>query len=97
MVLRAPERMVQTTWGDQPADTVYPVDVFVQALDRQGLLRDISDIFLREKINVIGVSTRSSKGQAFMSFTGEISSTEQLQRALTIIREVKGVLEVRRS
>ncbi|MCE2860717.1 MAG: bifunctional (p)ppGpp synthetase/guanosine-3',5'-bis(diphosphate) 3'-pyrophosphohydrolase, partial [Oxalobacteraceae bacterium] len=60
MVLRAPERMVQTTWGDQPADTVYPVDVFVQALDRQGLLRDISDIFLREKINVIGVSTRSS-------------------------------------
>ena len=97
MVLRAPERMVQTTWGDQPADTVYPVDVFVQALDRQGLLRDISDIFLREKINVIGVSTRSSKGQAFMSFTGEISSTAQLQRALTIIREVKGVLEVRRS
>ncbi len=97
MVLRAPERMVQTTWGDQPADTVYPVDVFVQALDRQGLLRDISDIFLREKINVIGVSTRSSKGQAFMSFTGEISSTAQLQRALTIIREVKGVMEVRRS
>ena len=96
MVLRAPERMVQTTWGNQPADTVYPVDVFVQALDRQGLLRDISDIFLREKINVIGVSTRSSKGQAFMSFTGEISSTEQLQRALTIIREVKGVMEVRR-
>ena len=97
MVLRAPERMVQTTWGDQPADTVYPVDVFVQALDRQGLLRDISDIFLREKINVIGVSTRSSKGQAFMSFTGEISSTAQLQRALTIIREVKGVMEVKRS
>ncbi len=97
MVLRAPERMVQTTWGDQPADTVYPVDVFVQAHDRQGLLRDISDIFLREKINVIGVSTRSSKGQAFMSFTGEISSTAQLQRALTIIREVKGVMEVRRS
>ncbi|CAM8628024.1 SpoT Guanosine polyphosphate pyrophosphohydrolases/synthetases [Oxalobacteraceae bacterium] len=97
MVLRAPERMVQTTWGDQPADTVYPVDVFVQALDRQGLLRDISDIFLREKINVIGVSTRSSKGQALMSFTGEISSTAQLQRALTIIREVKGVMEVRRS
>jgi GTP pyrophosphokinase len=97
MVLRAPERMVQTTWGDQPADTVYPVDVFVQARDRQGLLRDISDIFLREKINVIGVSTRSSKGLALMSFTGEISSTEQLQRALMIIRDVKDVLEVRRS
>ncbi len=97
MVLRAPERIVQTTWGDLGADTVYPVDVFVLAQDRQGLLRDVSDIFLREKINVIGVSTRSSKGQAFMSFTGEISSTEQLQKAMKVIGDVKGVLEVKRT
>lgn len=96
MLLRAPERMVQTTWGEVAGDTVYPVDVFVLAQDRQGLLRDISDIFLREKINVIGVSTRSSKGQATMSFTGEIGSTEQLQKALKVIRDVKGVIEVRR-
>lgn len=96
MQLRAPERMIQTAWGDQGSDTVYPVDVFVLASDRQGLLRDISDIFLREKINVIGVSTQSSKGQAHMSFTGEISSTAQLQRALMVIREVKGVMEANR-
>jgi GTP pyrophosphokinase len=96
MVLRAPERMVQSNWGELGGDTVYPVDVFVLAQDRQGLLRDISDIFLREKINVIGVSTRSNKGQAFMSFTGEISSTEQLQRAMKVISEVKGVAEVKR-
>lgn len=96
MQSRAPERMIQTAWGDQDSDTVYPVDVFVLALDRQGLLRDISDIFLREKINVIGVSTQSSKGQAHMSFTGEISSTAQLQRALMVIREVKGVMEANR-
>ena len=96
MVLRAPERMVQSSWGELGGDTVYPVDVFVLAQDRQGLLRDISDIFLREKINVIGVSTRSNKGQAFMSFTGEISSTEQLQRAMKVISEVKGVAEVKR-
>lgn len=97
MLLRAPERMVQTTWGELGSDTVYPVDVFVLAQDRQGLLRDISDIFLREKINVIGVSTRSSKGQAFMSFTGEISSTAQLQKAMKVIGEVKGVVEVKRT
>ncbi len=96
MLMRAPERMVQTTWGDIGGDTVYPVDVFVLAQDRQGLLRDISDVFLREKINVIGVSTRSSKGEATMSFTGEIGSTEQLQRALKVIRDVKGVVDVKR-
>ncbi len=97
MCLREPERMVQTEWGTLTTDTVYPVDVFVQAADKQGLLRDISDIFLREKINVIGVSTRSSKGQALMSFTGEIASMAQLQRALAVIRDVKGVLEVKRN
>ena len=96
MRLRAPERMIQTDWGLSHAETVYPVDVFVLAMDRQGLLRDISDIFLREKINVIGVSTQSSKGHAHMSFTGEISSTDQLQRALNLILDIQGVLQAKR-
>src|SRR5690606_9950866 len=93
---RAPERVIQTAWGKSESATVYPVDIFVLASDRQGLLRDISDIFLREKINVIGVSTQSMKGQARMAFTAEINSTAQLQKALNVIREVNGVLEARR-
>jgi GTP pyrophosphokinase len=92
----APERVIHTEWGTSRTDTVYPVDIFVLAGDRQGLLRDISEIFLREKINVIGVSTQSAKGQARMAFTAEIGSTAQLLKALQVIREVKGVLEARR-
>ncbi len=94
---KAPERVIQTTWGDGGKDSVYPVDIFVMAQDRQGLLRDISEIFSREKINVIGVNTQSAKGQAKMSFTVEINGTTQLQKSLLIIREVSGVQEVRRS
>lgn len=93
---KAPERVIQTAWGRPESATVYPVDIFVLAGDRQGLLRDISDIFLREKINVIGVSTQSVKGQARMAFTAEIASTAQLQKALNVIREVSGVLEAKR-
>ena len=96
MSAKAPERVIQTDWGSPAKDTVYPVDIFVLASDRQGLLRDISDVFLREKINVIGVSTQSMKGQARMGFTAEIASTAQLLKALTVIREVKGVMEARR-
>ena len=96
MQSKAPERVIQTTWGAPARDTVYPVDIFILAGDRQGLLRDISEIFLREKINVIGVSTQSAKGQARMAFTAEIGSTAQLQRALLVIREVEGVLQVHR-
>ena len=93
---KAPERVIQTTWGEHEKDTVYPVDIFVLAQDRQGLLRDISEVFSREKINVIGVNTQSAKSQARMSFTVEIGGTTQLQKALTVIREVNGVVEVRR-
>ncbi len=96
MSSKAPERVIQTTWGSPAKETVYPVDIFVLADDRQGLLRDISEIFLREKINVIGVSTQSIKGMARMAFTAEIGATAQLQKALTIIRDVKGVQEARR-
>lgn len=94
---KAPERVIQTTWGDGGKDSVYPVDIFVMAQDRQGLLRDISEVFSREKINVIGVNTQSTKGQAKMSFTVEINGTTQLQKSLTIIGEIGGVVEVRRS
>jgi len=92
----APERLIDTQWGKSGADTVYPVDIFVLAQDRQGLLRDISEIFLREKINVIGVSSQSMKSQARMTFTAEIGSTEQLIKALNVIREVNGVIDARR-
>jgi GTP pyrophosphokinase len=96
MQVKAPERVIHSEWGKADVQTVYPVDIFVLANDRQGLLRDISEIFLREKINVIGVSTQSAKGVARMGFTAEIASTAQLQRALSVIREVQGVQEARR-
>lgn len=96
MRAQAPERIIQTAWGGAGLDTVYPVDIFVLAADRQGLLRDISEILSREKINVVGVNTQSLKGVARMSFTAEIPSTAHLQKALKVIREVAGVLEVKR-
>ncbi|MDM5177547.1 bifunctional (p)ppGpp synthetase/guanosine-3',5'-bis(diphosphate) 3'-pyrophosphohydrolase [Massilia sp. DJPM01] len=96
MRLKAPERVIHTDWGRAGQDTVYPVDLFILASDRQGLLRDISEVFSREKINVIGVNTQSAKGQARMTFTAEIGSTAQLQKALGAIMEVGGVQEARR-
>jgi GTP pyrophosphokinase len=94
---KAPERVIQTDWGKGLIETVYPVDIFILAGDRQGLLRDISDAFLREKINVTGVNTQTTKGQARMVFTAEIGSTSQLQKALSAIAEVQGVQEARRA
>jgi GTP pyrophosphokinase len=96
MSAKNPERVIQTQWGATPAETLYPVDLFIMAADRQGLLRDISEVFSREKINVTGVNTQSSKGTARMTFTAEIGSTAQLQKALAAIGEVQGVQHARR-
>ena len=96
MRAKAPERVIQTTWGSGQTETVYPVDLFILAGDRQGLLRDISEVFSKEKINVIGVNTQSAKGMARMVFTAEIGSTAQLNKALGEIREVQGVQQAMR-
>ena len=96
MQAKSPERVIQVEWGTAGMETVYPVDLFILAQDRQGLLRDISEVFSREKINVIGVNTQSAKGQARMVFTAEIGSTAQAQKALAAIMEVSGVMEARR-
>ncbi len=95
---REPERVIEVGWstpatGRAPA---YPVDVAVEALDRQGLLRDISDIFAREKMNVIGVKTQSVKGWAWMTFTVEVSDTQRLSHVLRLVQEVSGVRVAKR-
>ncbi|MDF3091962.1 MULTISPECIES: RelA/SpoT family protein [Burkholderia] len=100
MVERAPERVLQTTWsadvlGGRGA-SVYPVDLMIEASDRQGLLRDISEVFAREKINVVGVKTQSRRNAAFMQFTVEVSNSAQVQRACTLLGEVQGVVRAGR-
>ncbi len=98
MRARDPERMIEVDWGEPASrgEQVYPVDVDVVAQDRQGLLRDISEVFSREKINVVGVQTESRKGTARMGFTAEVGDARQLQKALQAIGEVEGVTTARR-
>jgi len=93
---RQPERVIEVAWGGA-RDALYPVDVFVLAQDRQGLLRDISEVFAREKLNVIGVQTESARGEAQMRFTVEVSDKTVLRQALAQAAEIKGVIVARRA
>ena len=91
-----PERIIETDWGGHP-EGAFPVDIVVDAHDRQGLLRDVSDVFTREKLNVIAVNTQSKQGKAHMSFTIEVTNVQQLKRMLIEMHEVEGVVAVRRA
>ena len=83
-----------------PGVPLYPLDVSIEAQDRQGLLRDISEVFARERVNVTGVNTRSVKdgggGTAWMTFTVELSDTRRLQQVLRQVADVPGVRNARR-
>jgi len=98
LVRREPGRVIEVRWGQhkQGAASVYPVDVAIEAQDRQGLLRDISEVFAKEKMNVIGVQTQSIKGTAWMTFTVEVSDSGLLQRVLMQVANVLGVGSARR-
>ena len=98
LMRKNPDRVIEVQWGGSKPDegTLYPVDVAVEAQDRQGLLRDISDVFAREKMNVIGVQTQSVKGVAWMTFTIEVRDARQVARAMAVVGDVPGVRVVRR-
>ena len=98
LMVRNGERVIEVQWGKPKAlnATVYPVDVAVQAQDRQGLLRDISEVFTKEKMNVIGVQTQSVKGTAWMTFTVEVTDAARLAKVLGVVRDIAGVQSARR-
>jgi GTP pyrophosphokinase len=89
-------RLVEVSWGDQPPDTAYPVDILVRAEDRKGLLRDLSSVFTNEDLDLIGVQTLSDRETetASMRFTVEINDVAQLDRLLTKVSQLPGVLKV---
>ena len=99
MQARSIERVIEVEWGAPKSAAqaaVYPVDVAVEAADRQGLLRDISEVFAREKTNVIGVQTQSVKGTAWMTFTVEVADSGRLNKVLGVVAGVPGVRSARR-
>ena len=98
----SPERVIKVQWSSPKAadGSIYPVDVAVEAADRQGLLRDISEVFAKEKMNVIGVQTQSVKdnrgGTAWMTFTVEVAQSSRLTQVLGTVAQVAGVRSARR-
>ncbi len=95
LLARQPERMIEAQWGARGGE-VYPVEIAVQAHDRQGLLRDVSEVLSRERINVTAVNTLTRNHVANMAFTVEVADLEHLKRALAQIGEVAGVMSARR-
>jgi len=89
------ERLMAADWGNT-ADAPFSADLEVVALDRQGLLRDISEAIARERINVTAVNSLSRGAHAFMRFTLQVVSADGIARVLRQVNDVPGVDTARR-
>ena len=88
MAKGSPDRVIEVEWNTPktPSGAIYPVD--------------ISEVFTKEKMNVIGVQTQSVKdnrgGTAWMTFTVEVAQSGRLNQVLGVVAEVPGVRSARR-
>ncbi|PPD12745.1 bifunctional (p)ppGpp synthetase/guanosine-3',5'-bis(diphosphate) 3'-pyrophosphohydrolase [Methylophilus sp.] len=88
-------RLLNAQWGNKQSG-VYEVDIVLEANDRQGLLRDISELFAREKINTTKANTLSRNHVALMHFTVELVDLDQLAHLLGRLKQVPGVITAQR-
>jgi len=101
-VLNLPEskrvRLIEVEWGGMQEASTYPVDVEIEAIDRQGLLIDVYSVLANEKINILATNTLSDKKThtARIDLTLEITDIDQLSRVLSRINQLPNIVEVRR-
>jgi len=93
---RQSARLIEVEWGS--GAQTYPVDIYITAYDRQGLLRDITLLLANERINVIAVQTRSDPLEhvAYMTLTLEIPDINALSRTLQKLIQLPNVIEAQR-
>jgi GTP pyrophosphokinase len=88
-------RLLHAEWGHSGKE-LFAVQIEIAAYDRQGLLKDITELFSKEHLNVIRVNTLSQNEIARMEFTLEVKDVEQLTQFLAKVAQVRGVFQARR-
>ena len=97
LVERDPERKIEAAWQVQ-IGRYQPVDIHVEAYDRRGLLRDLTQIIDKENVNIRQVQTLSNDDNiAFLKFHIEVSGLAHLSKLLAKLEQQHGILHARRA
>ncbi|MGB9128973.1 MAG: bifunctional (p)ppGpp synthetase/guanosine-3',5'-bis(diphosphate) 3'-pyrophosphohydrolase [Thiobacillus sp.] len=88
-------RMLPAEWV-LDAGAAFEVDILLKAFDRQGLLRDISDVIAKDRLDVLRVNTETRGELAHMQLSVRVRELQQLSRLLARLQHVQNVIEVRR-
>lgn len=90
-------RLIEVHWGRKVSEG-YKADVVIHAYDRNGLLRDVTQLLSNEKANVFSLSTNINKGDntAMIYLTLEVDGVEGLSRLLSKCKQIPNVMDARR-
>ena len=97
MAERDRQRIIEVNWSGTSEHT-YPVDIFIEAVDRSGLLSEVIMVLGNESVNLGSISTNVDKKthSATISMTIDIPRLDLLGRILDKISQLPNVLDVRR-
>lgn len=92
-----PERIIEVSWATDSSGAVFMVTVQIEALDRHGLLSEITRVFSDQRVSILSTSSHTSDDRvAVMRFSFEVSDTKQMGYIFNILRGVEGVFDVYR-
>ncbi|MGP4950755.1 RelA/SpoT family protein [Psychrobacter sp. T6-1] len=97
LIERDPERKIAASWQFK-SGRYQPVDIHIEAYDRRGLLRDLTQIIDRENVNIRKVETLSTDDNiAFLKFHIEVAGLVHLSKLLAKLEQQHGILHARRA
>ena len=90
------DRLVDLEWAPSAA-SVFVVSIQVEALDRHGLLSDVSRVLSDESVNILSAAVSTNRNRVAVSkFTFEMAEAKHLGHLLRAVRNVDGVYDVYR-
>src|SRR4051812_19133225 len=93
---RQPERMVEVEWAPS-SKSVFLVQIQVEALDRSGLLSDVTRVLSEHHVNILSATVSTSSDRLAISrFVFEMGDTTHLDRVLNAVRRIDAVYDVYR-
>jgi GTP pyrophosphokinase len=95
-LLAEPDRMIEVEWAPT-SSSVFLVQIQVEALDRSGLLSDVTRVLSEHHVNILSATVSTSSDRLALSrFVFEMGDTVHLDRLLNAVRRIDAVYDVYR-
>ena len=95
-LFQEPERIIEVEWAPS-SKSLFLVHIQVEALDRSGLLSDVTRVLSEHHVNILSASVSTSSNRLAISrFVFEMGDTTHLDRVLNAVRRIDTVYDVYR-